>query len=233
MNISNKRTKTMLSAMKIMVVSPHPDDAELIAGGYLSMRAHSGASILEVAVCTGDKGTKIRGQDMSGIRKKEQMKASKIVGIENIQFLGMRDAELPGPAALRDRLLPIMRDFGPDIVITVDPCLRYEAHSDHITTGFAALEAILFYQFPNVALGNSTGAPPSVAVSPTNNPDVIINIDKFMANKIAALKAYKSQPLNIDKLVDHAKSYGRRIKCNYGEPFKFLYMEELHMNGLA
>jgi LmbE family N-acetylglucosaminyl deacetylase len=40
--------------------------------------------------------------------------------------------------------LKYIRMLQPDFVFTCDPWLTYEAHHDHIQTGLAAAEAVLF-----------------------------------------------------------------------------------------
>jgi len=223
------RKNVMLSAKRIMAFSPHPDDSELIAGGYLSMLSKKGAHIKLVIITDGSKGTKVLGENVMDIRKKEQIEAAKNLGINDVEFLGIKDLEVPEPKFLMNIILPKIREFSPDVIITVDPFLKYELHPDHINTGFAVMQSVLFYSLPNIASGIPHSNPPAIAVSPSNNPNVILNIDDYIKNKVDSLIAHKSQHLNIDAILEISSFYGKKINCKYGEPFKVLFHDELHV----
>ncbi|MEM4100768.1 MAG: PIG-L family deacetylase, partial [Thermoplasmata archaeon] len=78
-----KRNK-MENANRILIVSPHPDDAEIIAGGYILKSLKRGANVKLIIVTDGSKGTKIKGLNMKETRKKEQMESAAILGIKEI-----------------------------------------------------------------------------------------------------------------------------------------------------
>lgn len=229
MKVNYDRENIMLSSKKVMAISPHPDDAEIIAGGYLAMKSRDGSKIQLIVVTDGSMGTKILGKDVSEIRKKEQIESAKILGIEDIVFLGIKDTEVPPPNILMKTLLPLIRNFSPDLIITVDPYLKYESHPDHLNTGMGVLQSVLFYSLPNIGSGIPFSQPPALALSPSNNPNVIINIDNYINEKIKSLNAHSSQQLNISDILKLSSFFGKEIKCQYAEPFRLIFKDELHM----
>lgn len=229
MRVNYDRENIMLSSRKVMAISPHPDDAEIIAGGYLAMKSRDGSKIQLIVVTDGSMGTKIFGKNVSEIRKKEQIEAAKILGIDDVVFLGIKDTEVPPPNILMKTLLPLIRNFSPDIIITVDPYLKYESHPDHLNTGMGVLQSVLFYSLPNIGSGIPVSQSPALALSPSNNPNVIINIDNYINEKIKSLNAHGSQQLNIYDILKVSSFFGKEIKCYYGEPFRLIFQNELHM----
>ena len=229
--ILDMEKKSLLeNANKIIAFSPHPDDTEIIAGGYLSKMRSKGSVVKLIVLTDGRKGTKkLSEEEIKEIRHKEQIKASKILDVE-LEFLNFQDLNLPDPENLRDIILPKIRSFGPDIVVTVDPFLKYEVHPDHIKTGLGVLQAVLFYPLVNVGGGIVKNNDPVVALGATDEPNVIINIDDFMDKKIKAIKAHESQDLNIKSIEYLSSKFGKIAGFKYGEPFRVLYRRELHMN---
>lgn len=224
---------------RILCISPHPDDAEIMAGGYIAGRTREGSKIKLIVVSDGRKGslTKENEENMVIIRKHEQEEAAKLLGIDEVEFMGFRDSEIPDPRIIRDALMPIVRDFAPDLVVTVDPNLPYEAHIDHINVGKAVMEAVLLYSHPTIGRGNVKGERPVLALGATSNPNVLVNIDNFFDTKMRSIEAHKSQMDSTGYVIEAMKKmmslYGTVAGCKYGEPFLLLHPESMHMNPLA
>jgi len=227
---SEELRNIMMNASRIVAVSPHPDDTELIAGGYLSLMAQRGADILLIVATDGSKGTRTEGLDMTETRKKEQMNAAAILGIKKVVFLGFKDTESPDPRVLRESLLPAMREFIPDIVITVDPFLEYEVHPDHVNVGLATLQSVLFYPLPNIGGGKAGNNEIYAAVSPTNRFNVIVDIETSFEKKIDALKAHASQSLDLEEIRRISSLVGSINGYRFGEAFRVLRRTDLHIH---
>lgn len=226
----------LLHSKKIISFAPHPDDNEFVAGGFVAKKIQEGGSFLLVVVSDGSKGsTTIGEEELIRIRKREQEEALAFLGSKNVKFLGYKDSEVPSPPVLRNDIIKIIRDFGPDLVITVDPFLPFEIHPDHINTGLAVLQAVLFTKFPSIGEGRPVTRP-NVALGFPFSPNVIIDCSETMDKKIAALKCHKSQ-FPDDSSIETVKTilslYGARIGSRCAEPFKVLMPHELHINVLA
>lgn len=164
------------------------------------------------------------------------MDAARILGVSDVEFLGYMDSEVPDPKVLRRDLIRIFRTYGPDLVITVDPYLPYEAHPDHVNTGLAVLQAVLFHNIPRVVREyRSTTSPPAVALGATHLPNAVVCIDDVADRKINALRAHKSQFSEdaVRLIMRISEAIGRAVGCRYGEAFRVLLHSEVHMNILA
>ena len=74
----------MKTKADVLVISPHPDDAEYGVAGTVARWAREGKKVI-YAVCTnGDKGTSdldMKPEDLAEIRKKEQLAAADVLGV--------------------------------------------------------------------------------------------------------------------------------------------------------
>jgi LmbE family N-acetylglucosaminyl deacetylase len=233
----------MLNAKRIISFSPHPDDSELIAGGYIANATDRKAEV-KLVVVSDDRmsltsiETELPMEKIVAIRKKEEMSAVEILGIRDTQFLEYADSRIPEPTLLMNDFLTIIRSYAPDLVISVDPYLPYEAHPDHLNTGNALLRAVLFHQYPYVLKSaKPKSKPPIIALGATASPNVIVPIDSSIDRKIKSILCHTSQFPNAEnieqKIRNTASIFGRMISCRYGEAFKVLLPDEIHMGMLA
>ena len=81
---------TAQSGQKVLVVSPHPDDESIAAGGYIAQSIINGANVTIVLVTDGN------AQHQESIRYSEFKKATTILGVPetNLIFLGFPDGKL-------------------------------------------------------------------------------------------------------------------------------------------
>jgi LmbE family N-acetylglucosaminyl deacetylase len=226
----------MNAAARILCFSPHPDDTEFSAGGFLAKAAARGSYIGITVVSDGRKGSveEVDEDRLVETRKREQDRAAKILGVNKLTWLGFRDSEIPEPRILRPRIMESIRSFKPDLVITLDPNLPYEAHLDHVYVGRAVMESVLLHSHPGIGPGTVTSKRPTLALAATSRPNVIVNIDTVFPKKIQSIQAHESQMDSSSYLLDTVREisalYGKRIGCRYAEPFIALTAEEMHMN---
>ncbi|MGC8570363.1 PIG-L deacetylase family protein [Caldivirga sp.] len=237
--INENLVNFLRSVNRIIAFSPHPDDAEVIAGGYLAMMTSKGALVKVIVVSDGRMGIgsmEYTPDEVIAIRRREELEAMRILGVHDVEFLNYVDSEVPEPEILRRDFIRIIRGFKPDVVITVDPRLPYEAHPDHVNTGLAVMQAVLFHGIPRVLSEYRVESqPPVLALGATVRPNALICIDDYVDRKMNALRAHKSQfseelLMNIELI--HLK-LGSAAGCKYAEAFKVLTPSELHMNPLA
>jgi LmbE family N-acetylglucosaminyl deacetylase len=129
----------------ILVIAPHPDDAEFGAAGTVARRVQEGLEAV-YAVCTsGDKGTSDRSiipERLAAIRESEQQAAARALGVREVVFLRYPDQGLEDSPAFRKDIVRLIRRFRPKTVMTCDPYRRYVAHRDHRITGQVVLDAV-------------------------------------------------------------------------------------------
>jgi LmbE family N-acetylglucosaminyl deacetylase len=234
--LDDSRKSILLQSKRIVSFSPHPDDNDIIAGGFVSKKIREGSEFHLVVVSDGRKGSRTIGEEeLKRVRANEQREALKILGSDNVRFLGYRDSEIPQPSILRNDVIKIIREFSPDLVITVDPYLPYEAHPDHLNTGMAVLQAVLFEEFPNFGEGKPVKSP-NVALGFSYSPNVILDCSDEMDRKVAAINAHASQffdESSMEIVKGISRLYGQRIGCQYAEPFRLLMPSEVHVNILG
>jgi LmbE family N-acetylglucosaminyl deacetylase len=225
-----------MSGKSILVITPHPDDAESGAGATITKWARQGASINLVVCTNGDKGTSDRSmtsQEVADIRRKEQLEAANLLGIKEVIFLGHPDQHLIVEDNFRRDLVEQIRRFKPEIVITIDPERKWIRHADHYITGRTALDAIFPYARDHLAYPSmlEQGMEPhkvaEIYLWGTDEPDVFIDIDDAFDNKIEALYCHKSQ-MSSSKAEGHKRlrmrfsEYGYKVNAELAEPFKYL-----------
>jgi len=227
----------------ILSVQPHPDDADIAAGGTIAKLVGRGCRVVYVTVTDGGAGTLRRDipwEALAAIRHREQESAAKLLGVSELIWLGYRDTELTPSLTFRNRLITIIRRFKPDLVMTVDPWLTYEAHPDHRFTGLVTTEAFFFSGFPNVnptdlRNGLEPHAPKYIAYYWTRKPNVYVDITDWIDVKLKAVGAHASQMS--EEMVGFLRKLfaliGAKAGYGYAEAFKVLDGNALHCNVYA
>jgi LmbE family N-acetylglucosaminyl deacetylase len=140
----------------VMVFSPHPDDDVFGAGGTLAMLARNGNKIIVVVYTNDNKGSfdlEMTSERLARIRKAEEEAAMAAIGIpkENIIWMGYPDGELEyaEPKALCGQATKLIRQYRPDLLLSVDPGEWYERwhKSDHRMGAFNTADAIRAAEF--------------------------------------------------------------------------------------
>lgn len=229
----------LLEARNVLCVQPHPDDLDIAAGGTLARLTGAGAHVTLATVTDGSKGTENPAQDPAALvelRRQEQEAAARITGVQELVWLPFTDGELPAGDALRDEVIRLIRRVKPDLVLTIDPFIPYEAHPDHIRTGRAVLAAVLFSGLPRFAPGSEPYGVPAIALAQTNRPNTYIDVTAEFDRKLAAFGAHQSQfpPEALQRysfyLNIRTAEYGKEIGAAHAEAFKVLTPTHLHYN---
>jgi LmbE family N-acetylglucosaminyl deacetylase len=140
----------------ILAVLAHPDDESFGLGGTLALYARRGEATYLICATRGEAGTvdaeHLNGfKDTAELRTHELMQAAKVLGLNEVFFLGYRDSGMPGteenqhPDAqinhsieeVAGKIVHYIRQLKPDIVLTFDPIGGYR-HPDHIHIHHAA-----------------------------------------------------------------------------------------------
>lgn len=133
---------------QIMVISPHPDDAEYGVAGTIPRWTKEGKEVVYIVCTSGDKGTSdinVEPQELAKIREEEQMAAANLLGVREVIFLRHADQCLEDTPEFRKELVRLIRLYRPEIVVTADPYRRYIWHRDHRITGQVVLDAVFPY----------------------------------------------------------------------------------------
>jgi len=187
---------------EVMVVTPHPDDAEYGVAGTVVRWTGQGRSVVYVVCTNGDKGTSdanMKPDKLTKIREQEQMAAAKLLGVREVIFLRHPDQGLEDTPAFRKEIVRLIREYQPKTVVTGDPYRRYIWHRDHRITGQVTLDAIFPYARDSLAYPDllQEGLKPhkvsEVLLWASEDPNYRSDITDTFDIKLAALRCHKSQ----------------------------------------
>ena len=221
---------------RAMVVVAHADDAEWGCSGTVARWCAQGWEVVYVLCTDGSKGTEdpeMTSQELVKIRQREQLDASKVLGLHQVVFLGYEDAKLQPSIELRRDIAREIRRYRPDILVSMSP-LRdlngdgYVGHPDHLACGEAALAAVFpsardRLTFPELL---EEGLEPhkvaEVWIMEQDNADQYVDVTDYMDTAIAALQAHASQVgENVAKHMRNWRSRtGSKVGFAYAEGFK-------------
>lgn len=194
-------------AERVLVITAHPDDAEFTVAGTVAKWAREGKTVIYVICTDGSRGSndpKVRPEQLVGIRRAEQEAAARILGVDEVVYMGYEDGTLEPALDLRRDLAREIRRYRPDIVVCPDPTVRYYGdgylnHPDHRAAGDAALDAVFpsartRYIFPELlADGLEPHKVREVYIRGSLSPNLWVDVSDTIELKIAALKKHESQ----------------------------------------
>jgi len=192
----------MTKPAQVMVVTPHPDDAEFGVAGTVAHWTKEGKDVIYVVCTNGDKGTSdpdMKPDELAGIREQEQLAAAKLLGVREVIFLRHPDQALEDTPEFRKEIVRLIRMYRPETVVTADPYRRYIWHRDHRITGRVILDAVFpyardFLSYPELL---EEGLQPhkvtEVLLWAAEEPNYRSDITDTFDIKIAALLCHKSQ----------------------------------------
>lgn len=225
---------------RVLSIHAHPDDQEFTVGGTLAKWARAGSTIVTVCATSGSGGSNrftssaMTRAALGPIRELEQRNACRVLGIEEVVFLGYEDGTLEATIALRRDLTRLIRRYRPDAVVCGDPTMRYYGstylnHPDHRAVADAALDAV----FPSAGTrlifpelldeGLEPHEVREVYIHGAERPDTVVDIAETLDLKIAALREHRSQMGEWDPkefLVEWAREQGRRRGLRAAEAYR-------------
>ncbi len=138
-----------LSHLSVLALFAHPDDEGFGSGGTLAMLARGGARVTLVCATNGDVGeisdpALAAPENLGQVRQEELRRAMAVTGVTDVRFLNYRDSGMAGtadnehpeslhqadPTSATERIVRIIRQVQPRVVITHDPSGGY-GHPDH------------------------------------------------------------------------------------------------------
>lgn len=213
---------------KILIISPHLDDEVLGCGGTIQYFKKKGSSVNVVFIADRKYNNKILIKKVKSDRQ-EALKAKKILKYDKQFFLGFQDESLyKNIDKIIIELVKIVNLVKPD---TVFCCSPDDNNHDHYST-FVAAKVVMrwVYGVKNVYLYET---PSSSEISPHKNnilfePNLFINIEKYIENKIKALNCYKSEKRSFpnarskEGIITYSKFRGMMCGHKNAEAFKVI-----------
>jgi len=176
-------------ALDLLVIGAHPDDAEVHVGGLLALASRQGLKAGILDLTRGDLGT--RGTPET--RHAEAMEAARILGVERI-ILDLPDARFGEGNGERDRLIEVLRDRRPTVVVLPHP---EDHHPDHRRVFRLGRDAAYYAGLKNYPCPGERWRPEAVAwvggVNPPTPPDLVVDVSSVWAARMEAFDAFGSQ----------------------------------------
>ena len=211
----------MKKKLNILAVSPHADDVEIAMGGTIAkyVAQNHNVTILTAVLPKENILGKV-DSFMSKNRLLEQKKSAKILGAK-VETLNLDPYEL----SFNRKYIKIFEDkikkYKPDIIFS---CWEHDTHQDHKSV------ANIIYTVTrknNISLYMYEAMLPGGLNTHSFNPQLFIDISKFIKIKIKALNEYKSvfkyKKNNYSKYFDsiegRARFRGETIGVDYAEAF--------------
>jgi LmbE family N-acetylglucosaminyl deacetylase len=186
----------------ILVVTPHPDDAEFGVAGTVARWTKQGKQVVYVVCTNGDKGTSdpdVKPDELAEIRQNEQRAAAELLGVREVIFLENPDQGLEDTPEFRKQIVEMIRRYRPETVVTADPYRHYIWHRDHRITGQVTIDAVFPYARDHLAYPDllDEGLQPhkvrEMLFWATEDINYVSDITDTFDLKLAALRCHKSQ----------------------------------------
>lgn len=229
---------------RALVFTPHHDDAEIMAGGTIARWTSEGVEVVLCVVTNGACGSNdpdFARDDLIATRQAEQRRAAGILGIAHVVFLDYEDGFVQDDTPLRLDLTRQIRIHKPDVVVAPDPATYYLGswyvnHPDHRAVGLAALAAVNpgsptvpWCRGELYEKGFEPHDVPACLLGASQDPDLFVDIDRFIDRKVAALEAHESQAPGLMNAGLAAKGVSlfmarqSELDCRFAEGFKAIF----------
>ena len=191
---------------RALVITAHPDDVDFGAAGTVAWLTDNDVEVTYCLVTDGDAGgfdQTISRPDMAAMRRIEQTRAAKEVGVQSLVFLGHGDGRVTYDLTLRRDLSRVIRQVKPTVVITQSPERNleriYASHPDHLATGEASIAAVYPdsrnpFAYPElIDEGLAAWTVPEVWVMGGPKPNTHVDVTDQLDRKIRALHCHETQ----------------------------------------
>jgi LmbE family N-acetylglucosaminyl deacetylase len=228
---------------RAMFIYAHPDDIEFGVAGTAAKWAKHGAEVTYVVLTDGNVGShdeEMTAEKLVQTRRAEQQAAADIAGVKHCLFMGEHDGLLQPTLELRKKLVRLIRQYKPNVVVCGDPTLYFPSdsyinHPDHRAAAQVALDATfpaaeMRLLYPELA---DEGLTPHkvnyVYISRSSEANLYIDISETIETKLEALRQHKSQFGDWDpteRIHNWAAEVGKKVGMAYAEAFKKITLKE-------
>jgi bacillithiol biosynthesis deacetylase BshB1 len=222
--------------LDILVLSVHPDDAELGCAGTILKHIAAGKKVGIADITRGELGT--RGS--AEIRDKEAAASAQILGLSVRENLGLPDGFFQNTPEYQFKIIEVIRKYKPEIIITN---AYHDRHPDHgrangLVEESAFLAGLRKIETYAEGIPQPAWRPNLVLHFIQDNyikPDIIIDVTEYWDKKIESIRAFGSQFFNQDwpdepqtyisspdfiQIIEaRAREFGKSIQVRYAEGF--------------
>ncbi len=216
---------------KVIIISAHPDDETLGAGGTILKHKKNGDEVYWLIV-TDVFETEGFSNERVLSRKKEIENVSKLYSFNNVYNLGYPTMKLDDTILfeLVNKISLIFQELQPETIYVMN---RSDAHSDHRIVFDAVMSCTKSFRYPYVkkvfmyeCLSETEFAP--ILPERVFQPNYFVDISDFLNKKIEIMKIFDSElgehpfPRSIKNIEALATYRGATIGVNYAEAFQMI-----------
>jgi len=222
--------------LDILVLSVHPDDAELGCAGTILKHIEAGKKVGIVDLTQGELGT--RGS--AEIRALEAAEAGRILGLSVRENIGIPDGFFENTREYQLKVIAAIRKYQPEIIITN---AYHDRHPDHgraselveASAFLAGLRKVETFENGELQDAWRPGLVLHFIQDNYIQPDILVDITNHWDKKIESIYAYGSQFYNpnwegepqtyisspefIQIIEARAREFGKSIGVKYAEGF--------------
>lgn len=213
--------------MDMLVIAPHPDDAELGMGGTIAKMIAAGWEVGILDLTSGEPTP----HGSEALRAEETAAASKALGVSWRQNAGLPNRSLQHTLEARAIVAGYIRQTRPRWLFA--PYWQ-DAHPDHVVATELIEAARFWAKLSKTDLPGEPFHPERIYyyycihLRLAVQPSWIVDISEQWDRKLEAIRCFESQfitgrpsepPTLLDRFRDDAAYWGRLINRRYGEPF--------------
>jgi len=231
---------------RFLFVGPHPDDIEIGAGATAAKLAAMGKHVKFLICLDGRFGDEKVPAETSRdklveVRKREAIASAKMLGVDNVHFLGFSDGGFYDTEELTKAIAKEVSLFKPDIIFAPDPCVSSECHADHLNVGNAARQVAYFAPYPGIMqeYGAESCNIKVLAYYMTAKPNVYVKTTGYINRQIDAVFSSHLSQFPIDcadaktiSLYIKLRSVDYGIRSLKGSAEGFRALGRVHMHCL-
>lgn len=226
-----------ITKLDLLVMTVHPDDAELGAGGTIAKYVAEGKKVGIIDLTRGELGSRGTAET----RAQEAAAASQILGVVVRENLGLRDGFFCNDEENQLVIIRAIRKYQPEIVITnaLD-----DRHPDHGRASQLVNDSLFLSGLRRIKTVDEAGVEqeafrPRLQLQLIQDkyiqPDIVLDITPYWDIKEKSVLAYKTQfnslseedgpatyisnPAFMESTKARAQEFGRSIQVQYAEGF--------------
>ncbi|HUH62836.1 MAG TPA: bacillithiol biosynthesis deacetylase BshB1 [Terracidiphilus sp.] len=233
----NAAPATDRPATDVLAIAAHRDDVEQTCGGTLLRMAARGLRTAILDLTRGESGTRGSAEE----RAREAEEAARLLGVGWRQALDLPDGAIENTLENRIKIVRVLRQLRPRVVILPYWQARHPDHSIVATLGYEAcflsglakVEAVVADEPASALQPHRPFKIVYASLYADVRPSFIVDITPFIEQRHAALMAYRSQYANQaqgtglfvpeeeirERTFAEARHYGLLAGVKYGEPF--------------
>ena len=215
----------------VIVISAHPDDETLGAGGTILKHVDNGDNVFWLIVTNVFEDQGFSKERVAG-RQKEIRKVEGLLGIKKTFLLNYPTMTLSSGSILKmvPEISAVFSEVKPEIIYTLN---RSDAHSDHRIIFDAVMSCTKSFRYPYIKQVlmyeciSETEFAPALAEK-AFLPNYFVDITKYMDKKNEAMRVFESElgehpfPRSLDNIRALAHFRGASVGVQYAEAFQLL-----------